>query len=191
MTKVHPTINIAPKRLGSIDESEENPNQNVQVATTSSATSVVTTTTSSGTRPTVTTANIIAATKGKVAVTTVKDYIVVKKPLPLIRTQQLDKQLIKMIAKGHHAFRLVEEKEFQKFVDMLNPSYKLPTRKTLSESLLPKLYYRTIERIKNQVGGSATAVCITTDGWRSVTNDDYIGITAISSIPIPTVYVLS
>ncbi|CAG4938799.1 unnamed protein product [Parnassius apollo] len=144
MKEVHPTVNVAPKRLESIDESEENSNQNVQVATTSSTISVVTTTTSSGTRPTVTTANIISATKGKVAGTTVKDYIVVKKPLPLIRTQQLDEQLIKMIAKGYHAFRLVEEKEFRKFVDMLNPSYKLPTRKTLSESLLPKLYNRTI-----------------------------------------------
>ncbi|CAG4973134.1 unnamed protein product [Parnassius apollo] len=178
MKKVHPTVNIAPKRLESIDESEENSNKNVQVATTSSTISVVTTTTSSGTRPTVTTTNIISATKGKVAGTTVKDYIVVKKPLPLIRTQQLDEQLIKMIAKGYHAFRLVEEKEFQKFVDMLNPSYKLPTRKTLSESLLSKLYNRTIESMKKEIGGeSATAVCITTDGWRSVTNDDYIGIT--------------
>ncbi|CAG4971714.1 unnamed protein product [Parnassius apollo] len=78
MKKVHPTVNIAPKRLESIDESEENSKQNVQMAITRSTISVVTTTTSSGTRPTVTTANIISATKGKVAATTVKDYIVLK-----------------------------------------------------------------------------------------------------------------
>lgn len=82
-----------------------------------------------------------------------------------------------MIAKGYHALRIVEEQEFRKLVEMLNPGYKLPTRKTLSESLLPKAYNKALERVKKEFV-KAIAVCITTDGWRLVTNDNYIAITA-------------
>lgn len=57
------------------------------------------------------------------------DHVFSKKTLPRNRIQQLDEQLVKMIAKGYHALRLVYEVEFRKFVEMLNPGYTLPTRK--------------------------------------------------------------
>lgn len=50
-----------------------------------------------------------------------RDYVVVKKPLPLNRLQQLDEQLLKIIEKGYHALRMVGEYEFNKLVEMLNP----------------------------------------------------------------------
>ncbi|CAH2207577.1 jg25847, partial [Pararge aegeria aegeria] len=183
MKKVHPTINIKLNRLERIDDHEENASstdldQNVQeVPTTSTATST-------STAPIATTSTATTSTKAttvrrstQIASTSMKDYIEIKKPLSLIKSQQLDEQLLKMIAKGYHALRIVEEQEFRKLVEMLNPGYKLPTRKTLSESLLPKAYNKALERVKKEIV-KAIAVCITTDGWRSVTNDDYIAITA-------------
>lgn len=104
------------------------------------------------------------------------DYIVSKKTLPRNRIQQLDEQLVRMIAKGY-ALRMVDEVEFRKFVEMLNPGYTLPTRKPLSESLLPKLYNKVHEAVEKQIQ-KAAAICITTDAWTSSVNDGYIAITA-------------
>ncbi|CAG4959145.1 unnamed protein product [Parnassius apollo] len=97
------------------------------------------------------------------------DYVVRKKPLPINRMQQLDEQLVRMIAKGYHTLRLVEEVEFRKFIEMLNHGYTLPTRKTLSESLLPKVYNKVMEAVKMKIA-KAVAICITTDAWTSIVN---------------------
>ncbi|XP_047033032.1 E3 SUMO-protein ligase ZBED1-like [Helicoverpa zea] len=111
------------------------------------------------------------------AAPTMADYVQSKKTLPRHRVQQLDEQLVRMIAKGYHALRLVDEVEFRKFVEMLNPGYTLPTRKTLSESLLPKVYNKVLETVKKQIA-KAAAVCITTDAWTSCVHDGYIAVTA-------------
>ncbi|KAJ8720654.1 hypothetical protein PYW08_006119 [Mythimna loreyi] len=101
------------------------------------------------------------------AAPTMADYEQSKKNLPRNRMQQLDEQLVRMIAKGgYRALRMVDEVEFTKFVEMLNPGYTLPTRKTLSESLLPKVYNKVLETVKKQIA-KAAAVCITTDAWTS------------------------
>lgn len=108
---------------------------------------------------------------------TMADYLQTKKSLPRSRIQQLDEQLVRMIAKGYHALRMVDEVEFRKFVEMLNPGYTLPTRKTLSESILPKVYAKVLEKVKEQIA-KAAAICITTDAWTSSVQDGYVAITA-------------
>lgn len=105
------------------------------------------------------------------------DYVVTKKPLPPNRTKELDEQLVKFIAKGYHAFRIVEEPEFRKFIGILNSGYTLPTRKTVSKTLIPKAYAKLLEIAKSKIA-NAEAVCITTDGWTSITHDGYIAVTA-------------
>ncbi|XP_022836777.1 zinc finger BED domain-containing protein 1-like, partial [Spodoptera litura] len=160
--QVHPTINISMNRL--------EPVQEVSSADVSEVAST-------------STANLnVQATIGSTSRTTppapsMNQFVVVKKPLPLNRIQQIDEQLIRMIAKGYHALRIVEEREFRKLVEMLNSGYSLPTRKTVSETLLPKVYNKLLENVKSKIT-KATAICITTDGWKSITNDDYIAITA-------------
>ncbi|KAJ8720643.1 hypothetical protein PYW08_006108 [Mythimna loreyi] len=111
------------------------------------------------------------------AAPTMADYVQSKKNLPRNRMQQLDEQLVRMIAKRYHALRMVDEVEFRKFVEMLNPGYTLPTRKTLSESLLPKVYNKVLETVKKQIA-KAAAVCITTDAWISCVYDGYVAVTA-------------
>lgn len=100
-----------------------------------------------------------------------------KQTLNQDKINQLDEQVVKMIAKGYHNLEIVEEKEIQKFVKMLNPKYTLPTRKILSETLLSKVYNKILEGIKRQIA-KAVAICVTTEGWTSITNDRYIAITA-------------
>lgn len=101
----------------------------------------------------------------------------VHKPVSLKKSKELDQQLVKMIVKEYHPLRVVEDPEFRKFINMLCPGYKLPSRKTISYSLIPQLFNSTEEILKEKIN-CATAVCITTDGWTSINNESFTSITA-------------
>lgn len=60
---------------------------------------------------------------------------------------------------------------------MLCPGYKLPNRKTISMSLLPQAYNRCRGNVKKNLK-TATAICVTTDGWTSINNESFEAITA-------------
>lgn len=99
------------------------------------------------------------------------------KPLPPSKKAKIDHQLLIMIAKEYHPLNLVNDTEFIKFVAMLNPAYNLPTRKTLTENLLPQHYLQLKQKVLIELS-KASAVCITTDAWTSDNNESFIGITA-------------
>lgn len=61
---------------------------------------------------------------------------------------------------------------------MLNPGYTLPSRKTLSKSLLPILHNEIYDNVKNDIKKNAMYVSITTDSWTSIKNENYIAVTA-------------
>ena len=106
----------------------------------------------------------------------ITNFIEVVKPLPLRKSRLLDEQLVRMISKGFHPFKIVEEPEFKKFVAMLNPSYQLPSRKTVSNSLVPSLFLQIKTRVQQKLN-LASAVCLTTDGWTSLNNTSYLALT--------------
>lgn len=108
---------------------------------------------------------------------TIMNYV--RKLLPVRKVEQINKQVLKMIAKGHHALRIVEETEFKKLIEMVShcPGYQLPTRKTLSENLLTKIHNEVTSQVKTKINDSQ-AVCLTTDGWTSRTNESYMAVTA-------------
>uniref|UniRef100_A0A6P7F9Q3 Zinc finger BED domain-containing protein 4-like n=1 Tax=Diabrotica virgifera virgifera TaxID=50390 RepID=A0A6P7F9Q3_DIAVI len=84
-----------------------------------------------------------------------------------------------MIAKGHHALRMVEETEFKELIKMVShcPNYQLPSRKKLSENLLVKTHQQIAEELQIKIN-NAQAVCLTTDAWTSRANESYIAVTA-------------
>ena len=57
-------------------------------------------------------------------------FVNVIKRLPVQKSRTIDVQLLKIICKKYHPFLLVEDKEFVRFVELLNPSFTLPSRKT-------------------------------------------------------------
>lgn len=81
-----------------------------------------------------------------------------------------------MISKEFQLFSLVKNDEFKKLVHLLNPAYKLPSRKTLSKSLLPQIFNKTKERVKNNLN-NAQFIAFTTDGWTSINNDSFVAVT--------------
>lgn len=104
-------------------------------------------------------------------------FVHVIKPLPIQKSKVIDVQLLRMICKEYHPFSLVDDPEFKKFVSLLCPNYKLPSRKTLSQSLLPQLYSDLVLEVRSKLDAS-TAVALTTDGWTSVNNQSFVAITA-------------
>lgn len=60
---------------------------------------------------------------------------------------------------------------------MLNPGYILPSRNTVSNSLIPRLYESTRDDALEQVK-KTSAVCLTTDCWTSVNNTSFMAVTA-------------
>lgn len=77
----------------------------------------------------------------------------------------------------YYPFDILEDPEFKNLLKMLNGSYKLPSRKTVSNSIIPLLYHQTYENVKDIMTNSF-AVCLTTDGWTSIKNESFMGVTA-------------
>lgn len=108
--------------------------------------------------------------------TSITQYL--SRPVIASKRKLLDRQVLRMIVKEYYPFSIVEDREFIKLVNMLNPGYTLPSRKTLSKSLLPILYNEIYDYVKNDIKKNAMYVSITTDSWTSVKNENYIAVTA-------------
>ncbi|XP_072400817.1 E3 SUMO-protein ligase ZBED1-like [Diabrotica undecimpunctata] len=100
-----------------------------------------------------------------------------QRPLAISKQNEIDKQLIRMITKEYHPFSIVEDTEFKKLLYLLNPNYKVPSRKTVSNSMIPAFYNQTVDIVRTRLE-RAYAVCLTTDGWTSRTNDSFFSVTA-------------
>ncbi|XP_037946423.1 zinc finger BED domain-containing protein 4 isoform X2 [Teleopsis dalmanni] len=98
-------------------------------------------------------------------------------PSSVGREEQIDNQVIKMIAKGHHSLRIVEEPEFRKLITQIShcSGYELPTRKTILQILLPKLYENVELQLKQKLL-TTEAVCLTIDNWVSQDGQSYIAV---------------
>ncbi|XP_018431342.1 PREDICTED: zinc finger BED domain-containing protein 1-like, partial [Nanorana parkeri] len=72
---------------------------------------------------------------------------------------------------------IVDDEEFQNFVHLLNSNYNLPSRETLTHSLLPSVYNQIFGKVKAELS-DARAICITCDGWRNVHNVSVYALTA-------------
>lgn len=89
---------------------------------------------------------------------------------------EITKTLIKMIAKDYQPFRIVDDKGFQEFVKILNPSYTLPSRKALSYELLPNIYAEEIQKLEIRLEQIST-LAITTEMWTSDSNLIFVTVT--------------
>lgn len=56
------------------------------------------------------------------------------------KKKHLDNALLNMIVTDFQPFKVVEDKGFKQFVNLLNPNYFLPTRQAISKTLIPLEY---------------------------------------------------
>ena len=99
------------------------------------------------------------------------------RPISATLKRQIDLQITLFACKGYHAFSIVEEEEFINLLKMLNPNYQLPSRKTVSNSLLPAMYQSTLQNVHEKLR-QARSVTLTTDGWTNLNCVSFFSITA-------------
>ncbi|XP_056603707.1 E3 SUMO-protein ligase ZBED1-like [Triplophysa dalaica] len=100
----------------------------------------------------------------------------VTRPMDPLRQSKLDEALVRMIACDFQPFSIVEDKGFKEYSHLLDPSYSLPSRKTLSKTVMPRLYDKLRGNLMDKIK-SASAVCLTTDCWTSLTTESYMTVT--------------
>lgn len=76
--------------------------------------------------------------------------------------QQVDTLFGMAIFAGARPFSLVEDEQMKKFINALDPRYQIPSRSTLSESLLADCYRATRDRL-NDVLSKSRYINITVD----------------------------
>lgn len=91
--------------------------------------------------------------------------------------EAIDQKLVQMVVKDMQPFSIVEDEGFRDYSKILNPRYALPSRRTLTRSMIPELYRVECARLSLQLE-KAHSVAITTDSWTSRNNQSYLGVTA-------------
>ncbi|XP_014907970.1 zinc finger BED domain-containing protein 1-like [Poecilia latipinna] len=91
------------------------------------------------------------------------------------RKQMLDEALLNFIVKDYQPLSIVESEGFKALVQVLEPSYGLPIRKTIKQ-MVAKKFEEEQERVKMEVQ-QAVAVSITADMWTSVNMEAYLALT--------------
>ena len=89
----------------------------------------------------------------------------------------MDTALGIFVVRDLQPLQVVENEGLRYFVAKLDPQYELPSRKTLTEKILPELYRQSKEKLAGLLN-ETDFISITTDCWTSVANESYLGITA-------------
>lgn len=85
------------------------------------------------------------------------------------RKQSIDFALGMLIVGGSLSFKLVESEVFRQFVSCLDPTYNIPSRQTLSTTIVEKVKAKVVEAIKPYHKGIKGTLMI--DGWKNSSNN--------------------
>lgn len=99
------------------------------------------------------------------------------KELTSSKIKQIDDLLVGTISEGYLPFTLVENSNFIKLVNALEPRYKLPSRKTLTNKLLNDKYIE-VRSVVSESLNKANHISLTSDMWTSAANQGYLSVTA-------------
>ncbi|XP_041835331.1 zinc finger BED domain-containing protein 4-like [Melanotaenia boesemani] len=94
---------------------------------------------------------------------------------PVPNKQALDEAVINMIIKDCQPLTLVENEGFRELMQLVAPSYVLPSRKTVKDFVDQK-YEEEKEKTKKDLQ-SAVAVTLTADMWPSINMEPYLAVT--------------
>ena len=92
------------------------------------------------------------------------------------RWKETTDAVLGMIAKDMQPLSVVENGGFRKLVQVLDPRYQLPSRSTITRSLLPRKYDDVRRAVKAELC-QVTYVALTTDLWTSNQTLGYITVT--------------
>ena len=93
------------------------------------------------------------------------------------KKKQLDQALIEMIVTDLNPLSVVEKPGFVNFIQQIDPKYKLPSRRVVSESLIPKYYNGKLKELQSSLE-DVEFVSLTTDAWSSINKTSFLNVSA-------------
>lgn len=90
---------------------------------------------------------------------------------------QITEKIAMMIAKDLQPYSIVEDPGFRALIEATEPRYVMPSRKTFSHDVIPRLHSDIVANVKSDVN-SAVSLAITTDAWTSRATQAYLSYTA-------------
>jgi len=94
------------------------------------------------------------------------------------RQELITQALTKMLTVDLLPTSFVENEGFRSFINILEPGYKIPCRKTMRKRI-EALYSDELIKVQNTINKVETSIALTTDGWTSRSLDSYVTITGI------------
>jgi len=95
-----------------------------------------------------------------------------------IQAQNITRAIGVMIALDMRPFSIVESKGFKNLIAILEPRYKIPTRKTFSLEIIHQLYEEVKNFIISKYNLCNLKLAFTTDLWTSINGDSFLSLTA-------------
>lgn len=92
------------------------------------------------------------------------------------RKTQLDNALALMIATDLQPFNIVNDTGFRNFVSLMDPRYVLPSKYTIREKIMKKIYNDGCQMLKDLLK-CVKYVAITSDSWSSRATESYLTVT--------------
>ena len=110
---------------------------------------------------------------------TIEDSFAKAIPLPHSseRYKKLTKAVCYFICKDQQPFDTINDSGFRHMLNVFEPHYVPPDRKTIASNHIPALYDDVKERITKQMTDDACFFSITTDLWSSRAKKSYIAVT--------------
>ena len=84
--------------------------------------------------------------------------------------------MAQFIVKDLRPYSVVQNSGFKNLIRVLEPKYTIPSRQHFSETVIPELYAKISQEVKQQLNGNYVA--LTTDGWTSRATESYVTITS-------------
>lgn len=92
------------------------------------------------------------------------------------KKKKIDYTFMKLFINDFQPFKIVEDSGLKEFVEILNPNYKLPSRKAISNEHIPAMYQKCLVEVKEHVS-TVESACLNTDCWTSKNNESFMAIT--------------
>ncbi|KAL0811816.1 hypothetical protein ABMA28_009244 [Loxostege sticticalis] len=90
---------------------------------------------------------------------------------------EIDTKIIQMIILDFQPFRIVEDRGFRALLEYAFPNYVIPTRKYFANNMLPALYEKTRNKLKEKNSTEVGSICVTVDIWSTCNNDSMMALT--------------
>ena len=187
MMRRHPTVNLKEERVDTVKSGDSLDQPSTSATTSKEDLLTSTALTSSATTfkedeitdPTLSPTSSTRAPEKKKTTLRAKQVTMgsfLRKKMGSAACEKIDDALMLLFTKDMQPFSILEDVGFRQYTAALNPSYKLPSRKTVTKSMLPIKFAEAHLGLKEEIS-KIKACTLTTDTWTSRTTESYIAVT--------------